>query len=61
MSRTREQLAAHQVATATPRETPVPLPPGLPKARPRSLLCMLCGFRTLDRDTFMTHCREVHP
>ena len=44
------------------KDIPVPtLPPGLPKARPRSLLCMICGFRTLDREAFKDHCREVHP
>ncbi len=59
--KTREQQAAQQVAVSTTRETPVTGPPGLPTARPRSLLCMLCGFRTLDRDTFLTHCREAHP
>ena len=51
MSKTKEQ----------PKPIPPSLPPGLPKARPRSLLCMLCGFRTLDREAFKDHCREVHP
>ncbi len=50
---------AEPVRTVPPPEKPFVL--GLPKARPRMLLCAFCGMKTLSVVEFTDHIRTAHP